>query len=364
MTSLAFVRGKVRSTVFLDQGADGVRLDRPTLAQMKISDRASSSSKNIIRGLLDQGTIHSAKEWKFWSGPLHQIDDVALLPVKLFPCEETLTSNVLVDHIQQQGQPDILWVEDRQAPPYLQQIFENCPDSFKIVYGKHWHPWKIEMLDQYDLCLVDEADQAEEIQRRFPNVPCGVWDKLIDAEHTHHPLSVEKKYDICYNAYLRPRKEHDVLFRAMYALKDRQLNCVCIGGDRHGHRAHLEQLANGLGIHVEFVGEVGKAEVNRYVNASKIGVICCRRDAVPRALLEYLAAGVPVVVRDDLLAGQRYVDSKSGIICAVEQFHQGLATALDHLEAFSPRTQFQKKFSCGQVMQTFTRLLAEAGFGR
>lgn len=357
---LAFVRTKTESTVFTRENQAAPAVDGAALEQMKISAKAGSSSKNIIMGLQQRQFLAVAEEWKFWNQAFYEVTVPGQLPVLLFPCQEDLTSEELTRYIRRTGQPDIIWVEGPDFPPYLAQIFDHCPDSFKLVYSKDWRPEKIKALPRYDLCLVDEAWEVEEVKRVCPQIHCAIWDKLIDYETTHFPVPGEKMYDICYVAYLRERKNHEMLLRAMAKLPERQLRCVCIGDDRKGNRAELEKLARELNLAVHFTGEVPKAEVNRYVNQAKIGVMCATLDAAPRAILEYMAANVPVLVNAELWAGGRYVGPAAGLIKTPAEFHLGLAELLDTSQNYSPRAYLLQHYSAERVLAKFTAILRQA----
>lgn len=358
---LAFIRTKTESTVFARDELTNGALDSASLQQMKIWAKSGSSSKNIIYGLKHYELVSRFEEWKFWNGPFKALASDGTWPVKLFPCAEELTSEALTQYVYEHGQPDVLWVEGPDFPAYLEQIFDLCPDSFKIVYSKDWRPWRIEQLDEYDLCLVDEEWEVAEVAKYHPHVQCAIWDKLIDYEQTHFPIPCEKIYDVCYVAYLRPRKNHELLFHALSKVAGRKLSCVCIGDDRKGNRAELEKLAQELRLNVHFTGEVSKAEVNRYVNQSKVGVMCTVLDAAPRAILEYMAANVPVLVNRELWAGARYVGSQAGLVKAPDEFHLGLAELVENYQSYSPRAYLLENYSFEQVMAKFIGLLREAG---
>lgn len=357
---LVFIRTKIDSTIFDASALTNGTLDRASMDRLKINAKAGSSSKNIIVGLKNLGLITTSEEWKFWQGKEVQVADQVDIPVKFFPIDETLISKSLAATIREHGQPDILWVEGRDFPPYIQQIFDLCPDSFKMIYSKDWRPWKISGLQHYDLCLVDEEWERRKVTATFPQVSCGVWDKLIDYEDTFRPLSCPKVTDLCYVAYLRSRKNHDLLFRAMAAYDGGRLSCICVGEDRKGYSHELQALVNDLQIDVRFVGEVPQNEVNRYINESRIGVMCSERDAVPRAILEYMAADVPVLVNAKLHAGKRYVRPEAGQCRSPQEFHLGIKDILDHYDHYSPRACYLANYSFEKVMQTFVRLLSAA----
>ena len=271
-------------------------------------------------------------------------------------------SDGLARDILDRGPPDIVWVSGHHAPPNMAQVFDLCRSSLKIVYSKNWTPWEVEQLERYDLCLVDEERQIGRVRQAAPNVPAAVWDKLIDYEGAHYPIECEKTYDLCYVAYLRPRKEHELLFEAMAKLKDRQLTCVCVGGDREGRMAQLERLAADLGCSVEFTGNVSAETVNTLMNRSRIGVMCAERDSAPRVILEYMAANVPVLVTSKLLAGTRYVGPQAGLVRAPEEFHLGIAKILDNRDSYTPRAFFLEHYSRDKVVAKFLAILEEAGF--
>ncbi len=358
---LAFIRTKIQSTVFLDVDSDATETDPQSLEKMKISLKAGSSSKNIIAGLQKYNLVTGAEEWKLWNGPLKRVALPEQMPVNLFPCEEDLTSRALADYILESGQPDILWVEGRDYPAYIKQIFDLCPNSFKIIYSKHWEPWKVEKLGDYNLCLVDEDWQIEVVKKKYPAVECHVWDKLIDYQGLHFPMQVPKKYDLCYVAYLRSRKKHSLLLNALSEIRDRRLSCIFIGKDRKNNLSRLQARAQELDHDIAFVGEVAKGEVNRYINASRIGVMCAKLDAAPRVILEYMAADVPVLVNARLWAGGRYVGPAAGRLVPPEDFHHGIIEMLDNLDTFSPRQYFLEHYSFEKVMQKFIDILERSG---
>lgn len=358
---LVFIRSKPDSAIFGGQEHAAPELDRAALESMKISAKAGSSSKNLIFGLQKYKLLGAAEEWKFWNGAFHEIIAPGQLTAKLFPAAPCQTSTALAEYIAAHGQPDILWVEGTEFPPYLRQIFELCPQSFKMVYSKEWRPWNIERLELYHLCLVDEEKQRRKVAARYPRVQCAIWDKLIEYESTHCPLPLEKKYDLCYVAYLRERKNHELLFHAMAKLPERKLSCLCVGDDRRGYRAELERLAAELKLDVHFTGEVLKEDVNYYINQARLGVMCSVMDAVPRAILEYMAADVPVLANAYLVAGTRYVGPQAGLVKRPEEFHLGMAEILDNLPRFSPRAYYLKHYSFEKVMSKFVALLRAAG---
>lgn len=96
---------------------------------------------------------------------------------------------------------------------------------------------------------------------------------------------------------LHPVKGHDVLLRACARLVEHLPAVrVCIIGEG-GFRGELEALARQLGIQsrVDLPGELDAEEVRAHMGAARCFVLPSRSEGLPLALLEAMAAGLPVV---------------------------------------------------------------------
>ena len=355
---VAFIRA--RQELF-NSGQRAARALRRAQPKEREPAQPNSGAKLLFLELQQRGIVSTCESWKFWALPTQWISVPGTLPVRMFASDEDGFSADFARYVEADGPPDIIFVSGHHFPPNMAQIFELCRSSLKIVYSKDWEPWKVRRLDLYDLCLVDEGWQIDEVRAHHPAVQCAVWDKLIDYDSSHFPIPTDKAYDVCYVAHFRKRKNHELLFRSLAKLRERKLTCVCVGADRGGRRALLERMAAELEINVEFVGRVSKDEVNRYVNQSRIGVTCAKRDAAPRVVLEYMAADVPVLVNSELLAGTRYVGPTAGLVRPPEEFHLGIAEILDNYESFSPRSHLLAHYDRDKVAGRFLSILEQAG---
>ncbi|MCG8604307.1 glycosyltransferase family 4 protein [bacterium] len=326
----------------------------------------NNSSATIIMGLQQFGFISEYEEWALETGE-QSSNGVEKWPVRHFSADREFYFRELAQYVQRSGAPDIIWVDGRSYPPHVHHAMELCSQSFKIVYSKHPRPWNVKNLCRYDLCLVDEEWQIKKVKKRCPSIRCFVWDKSIDYDEAFFPMPIAKKYDLCYVATMRKGKNHELLFEAMSKLTDRRLSCVCVGGDQkanHEPRNRLIPLKKKvleLGLDVSFTGSVSLQEVNRYINMSKVGVMPSTVDAAPRAILEYMAADIPVLVSAGMLAGTRYVGPGSGLVKEPEEFHLGLAELLDNREKYSPRSYLLENYESARVISKFVELLKQTG---
>ncbi len=103
---------------------------------------------------------------------------------------------------------------------------------------------------------------------------------------------------VCSLAHMYERKDHETLLRAWHqarALDGSNPGTLVLAGRSEGRRSMLEALARRLGVDasVRFVGDV--EDVAGLLEASDVSVLSSPTEGCPNALLESMAAGLPVV---------------------------------------------------------------------
>ena len=173
-----------------------------------------------------------------------------------------------------------------------------------------------------------------------------------------------------YVAAAQPYKRHDVLFDAL-ARAPRRLKALCVVG--YGELADdLRRRACEQGIDVDFVGPpgVGFDEVNRLMNAARIGVVCGVDDGAPAILTEYMLAGLPVLANARLRCGLQYITPDTGRIADEAAFPQALCDLIDAAPAMQPRNVVLARWVWAHSVHRLQAVLAGTtkgqglGFGR
>jgi glycosyltransferase involved in cell wall biosynthesis len=133
-------------------------------------------------------------------------------------------------------------------------------------------------------------------------------------------------------ANLLPYKGHEDLFVALRGMgqKDADWIAVLIGSGRPERERFLRGLAAQFGLkdRVVFAGQ--RADVPSMLSAADVGVLPSHQEGFSNALLEYMAAGLPVVATN--VGGNRdaVVDGKTGFLVPAAS-PDALSKALDRM---------------------------------
>ncbi len=177
----------------------------------------------------------------------------------------------------------------------------------------------------------------------------------------------------CMVAHLHRQKDHATLLRAWRSLVDRltvagRRAVLLLAGRPAGNEDALKALAFDLelGTSVRFLGEV--EDVAGLLSSCDIGVLSSPREGLPTAVLEYMAAGLPVAGTD--IPGIREAVGEEGYpFLAPPGDADGLAQVLLRLaESQDLRRKLgragaervRREFSLERALEQHSLLLAEA----
>ncbi len=321
----------------------GIGPPRSIIKLTETFDVGGSYMERLPLACLRSGLVDSAEIWTHSreAEPVSIDHDNGPLRRKAFRMNgpaAPFASNDMLGHIAAFGAPDILCVWGLGVN---EEIMRACSDSFKIYNSIDAPALRIppDVSRHFDLVLTGADWQSMEVQRIHPGMatlvlPLG---PEFASETMFRPLGLDKIYDVIYVAAAQPYKCHEVLFVALAKIPV-PLKALCICGYGEMVDAFKSRTAE-LGVDVEFIGPpgVGYEEVNRYMNQSKIGVVCGVNDGAPAILTEYMLAGIPVLANEKLACGLQYITSDTGMAFDGDYFNLGIVEMLGRLETFSPR---------------------------
>lgn len=117
-------------------------------------------------------------------------------------------------------------------------------------------------------------------------------------------------------ANLIPYKAHEVLLRALATVASHMpasWTLLCIGRDTK-YGVYLAQLAEELGLsdRVQFLGE--RHDVKALLLTTDIGILCSNEEGFANAILEGMAAGLPMIVTDVGGNAEAVVHGETGLV--------------------------------------------------
>ena len=169
--------------------------------------------------------------------------------------------------------------------------------------------------------------------------------------HAIYPTAAEKKWDFIYLAANYRGKRHDLLVRAA-----RESG---LSGHLHPVDASELDLA-GTRITTTRFNEV---EIPNLLNASRIAVYPGDNTSSPAAMWECVAAGLPIVVNENIRGGKHLVAAGiTGELASEEDFGDVMRHVVAHRESYSPREYFEEHFDTLNILEGYVRFFQRMGW--
>jgi glycosyltransferase involved in cell wall biosynthesis len=157
------------------------------------------------------------------------------------------------------------------------------------------------------------------------------------------------------NANLIPYKGHADLISALSMIADRlppDWQLLCIGGD-YGFGAKLRQQIRELelGDHIRFLGQ--RRDVASLLCSADIGLLCSHQEGFANAVLEGMAAGLPMIATDVGGNAEAVVHGKTGFVVPPRDPH-ALGQAILELAGDAQGRHVMGKTGLERVKSHFT----------
>lgn len=112
------------------------------------------------------------------------------------------------------------------------------------------------------------------------------------------PSEISNSFKIIMTGTLEKRKRVELGIKAVKELTDRGIDVtliVCGGG---AEEKMLKRLASGIGVgdRILFIGYTSK--ISQFIQKSDLGLHCSNHEGLPRVIVQYIAAGKPVLSTD------------------------------------------------------------------
>src|SRR5687768_2341071 len=169
--------------------------------------------------------------------------------------------------------------------------------------------------------------------------------------HAIYPSGAQKKWDFIYLAACYKGKRHDLLLRAA-----RESG---LSGHLHPVDASALDLAGTRITTTRF----NEADVPQLLNASRIAVYPGDNTSSPASMWECVAAGLPIVVNENIRGGKHLVVSGiTGELASEDDFGDVMRHVVAHRESYAPREYFEENWDTVSILEGYVRFFQRMGW--
>lgn len=189
---------------------------------------------------------------------------------------------------------------------------------------EHWLHSKMDFIVCNSKIIYEQLATVEAVPRHKLRLIYNGLDMRRFTGKNYDKATISKQYNLEENALtfivianILPYKGHETLLRATAEIADKlpkwQLLCV---GRKSNYNVELETLAHELNIasHVKFLGQQHAASIEQLLAISNIAISPSYEEGLSNAIVEELAAGVPLIVTDVGGNPEVVTHNKTGLI--------------------------------------------------
>ena len=237
-------------------------------------------------------------------------------------------------------------------------------DGIKATLIDHLEKFSLKRATR--IFLTTEAMQQEIADRyNLPLERIVVIPNYVDTDRLRpDPGESIARGRVCYVGRLHPRKNVDLLVKAMAQIPDSSLLVIGEGEER----SNLEELARDNGLKTSFTGVLPHEQIPEKMNGCEVFVLPSKFEGHPKALIEAMACGRAVVGTDVKGIRNLLQHEDTGLLCPPTV--DGIKTAIERLfQDDSLRIRLGKSaeafvkdhFSLDKVVETELKTIESVG---
>lgn len=290
--------------------------------------------------MMDLGIADEVEFWDFCvddGKPFHErgmsYHYMGILRVNFLNEQDTIA------YIKQHGAPDLFINHGRNGIPILEYL-EGL--SFRV----HVPAMRFGMENQSnygaECYLVDS--------REFLDRKSMLYIPVVNTKRIH-PVRIESKRDFVYLAWAHPSKRHDIVIEAA---RDKSM----VG---HFHPVSKSQFDL---IQVKIsTSDFNEVDLVELLCTSRIAVYPGDRTSNPAAMWECVAAGLPIVVNENIIGGQHLVvPGITGEFASEKNFGEVMRRTIDRRDSYKPRQYFEEHWSTETVLDNYLDFFRQHGW--
>lgn len=182
------------------------------------------------------------------------------------------------------------------------------------------HPWMALVCGNSQAVVAelrDEGIDPAKVRLIYNGIDTGIYERPFDRDRARSALGIAPNATVfVIVANLIPYKGHADLIAAFSQIKSKLRNpwlLFCLGRD-DGIAAQLQSQIDGEGVqeNVRLMG--ARSDVPDFLRMADIGILCSHEEGFSNAILEGMAAGLPMVVTDVGGNAEAVVDGQTGYV--------------------------------------------------
>lgn len=239
-------------------------------------------------------------------------------------------------------------------------------DVFKQMKSMFWAPIISLTLKDALMINVPGGKSKQVWEKKFSNKKVNILHSTVDPEYYIPSLS-EKVFDLVYIGVLYPRKQVDLIIKAIALLKDAGENYkLSIVGDG-SEMDSLLRLSQDLGLEDNIIFAGHKNDIYPELIKSKAFIMASRNEGLPCALMEAMSCELVCLAPDVADVTDAILDGKTGLIISntdVNEIAQKISyvmnnyTGLDNVRKYA-RQHIINNHSFTSATAKWDKLLSE-----